>query len=323
MIRTFSSSLLIATGIALSGTTAFAQTFPSRPITLMVGLAPGGITDLTARAYADAVTRQSGHRVVVENRAGGGGGIGAAAVQNARPDGHMLLVFSGSQHTTVAAASQAGYEPVKGFAPITFLFNSVTALTVPANHPAKTMEELHDIGRKKPGGLSFGTPGLGSPSHLLGARILLAQKVPAETVHYRGGAPMMPDLVTGRVDFGWPTLSTARSFFADKQLRALAIDADARSPMLPDVPTLTELGYGKERVASWFALAAPAGTPPDIINTLNAMFIKASQDAELKRRLDESGTPINTSTPQQMQQALEAEWVAMQRLVKVLNIEIK
>jgi tripartite-type tricarboxylate transporter receptor subunit TctC len=263
-------TLLIAAGFAMAVSPALAQGFPSRPITLMIGLAPGGITDVTSRAYADAVSRQTNQRVIVENRTGGGGAIAAAAVQNAGPDGYTLLVFSGSQHATVAAASQAGYEPVKGFAPITFLFNSVTALTVPADSPAKTVAELHELGRKKQGGLSFGTPGLGSPSHLLGARILLAEKVPAETVHYRGGAPMMPDLITGRVDFGWPTLSTARTFFADGKVRALAIDSETRSPMLPNTPTLDEIGLGKLRVASWFALAAPAGTPSDIVNASTA-----------------------------------------------------
>jgi tripartite-type tricarboxylate transporter receptor subunit TctC len=297
-----------------------AQNFPSRPITLMVGLAAGGITDVTARLYAETVSRHVGQRIIVENRTGAGGAVAAAAVQNAAPDGYTLLVFSGSQHATVPAAGPANYEPVKGFAPITFLFNSVVVLTVPADSPARTLAELHEHGRKKPGGLTFGTPGLGSPSHLLGAKILLAEKVPAEIVHYRGGAPMMADLITGRVDFSWPTLSTSRAYLTEKKLRALALDADARWPMLPDVPTLTELGFGNQKVASWFALAAPAGTPPAIVGALREMFVKASQDPELKRRLDQNGTPIITSTSEQMGRAMETEWAAMQELAKVLNL---
>src|ERR1700704_2431410 len=146
-----------------------------------------------------------------ENRQGAGGALAAAAVQNAAPDGYTLLVFSGSQHATVPAVSNANYDPVKGFSPITYLFNSVVVLTVPADSPVKTMAELHDWGRKKSGGLTVGTPGLGSPSHLLGSKILLADKVPSETVHYRGGAPMMADLITGRVDVAWPTPSAARA----------------------------------------------------------------------------------------------------------------
>jgi len=299
---------------------ARAQDFPSRPITLMVGLAAGGITDVTARLYAEAVSRLTGERVIVENRAGAGGGLAATAVQNATPDGYTLLVFSGSQHATVPASGNASYEPVKGFAPVTFLFNSVVVLAVPTDSPVKSMKELHELGRRKPGGLTFGTPGLGSPSHLLGAKVLFADKVPFETAHYRGGAPMMADLVTGRVDFGWPTLSTSRAFLADGKLRALAIDADARWPRLPDTPTLGELGFGKERVASWFALAAPAGTPPAIVSRLNALFIKASQDPELRRKLDENGTPIATSTPEEMGRAMEQEWQTMQQLARTLNL---
>ena len=259
---------------------ASAEEFPSRPITLMVGLAAGGITDVTARLYAEAVSKIIGQRVTVENRAGAGGGLAAALVQNAPPDGYTLLVFSGSQHATVPAVGNAGYDPVKGFAPVTFLFNSVVVLAVPPDSPARSMKELHELGRKKPGGLTFGTPGLGSPSHLLGAKILLA----------------------------------------DNKLRALAVDTDARWPPLPDVPTLPELGFAKERVASWFALAAPAGTSPAIVSRLNELFTKASQDPELKRRLDENGTPIATSTPEEMGRAMEQEWQTMQRLAKTLSL---
>src|SRR6186997_685097 len=210
---------LAALGLALGALPAQAQDFPSKPITLMVGLAAGGITDVTARLYAEAVAKSIGQRVTVENKTGAGGGVAAAAVQNAAPDGYTLLVFSGSQHATVPAVGNAPYDPVKGFSPITYLFNSVVVLTVPADSPVKTMAELHDWGRKKPGGLTVGTPGLGSPSHLLGSKILLADKVPFEAVHYRGGAPMMADLVTGRVDFSWPTLSTSRTFIGENKLR--------------------------------------------------------------------------------------------------------
>lgn len=322
MTQTFIRRIaLSALALALLGAPAQAQDFPSRPITLMVGLAPGGITDITARLYADAVSKATGQRVTVENKTGAGGGVAAAAVQNATPDGYTLLVFSGSQHATVPAAGNATYEPVKGFAAVTFLFNSVVVLTVPTDSQAKTMKELHEIGRKKQGGLTFGTPGLGSPSHLLGAKIMLADKVPFEAAHYRGGAPMMADLITGRVDFGWPTLNTSRAYLADGKLRALALDADKRWDRLPDVPTLTELGYEKQKVASWFALAAPAGTPPAVVNKLNELFVKASQDPELRRRTEENGTPLITSTPAHMGKAMEEEWQTMQQLAKTLNLK--
>jgi tripartite-type tricarboxylate transporter receptor subunit TctC len=313
-------SVLAALAVAATATGACAQDYPNKPITIMVGLAAGGITDVTARLYAEAVARATGQRVTVENRTGAGGGVAAAAVQNAVPDGYTLLVFSGSQHATVPAVSTATYEPVKGFSPITYLFNSVVVLTVPADSPAKTMKELHELGRKKQGGLTFGTPGLGSPSHLLGAKILMADKVPFESVHYRGGSPMMADLVTGRVDFSWPTLNTSRSLLAEGKLRALALDADKRWDRLPDTPTLDELGFGDQKVASWFALAGPAGMPPALVSRIRDVFIQASKDPELQKRLTENGTPIAQSTPEEMGKAMVQEWETMQQLAKTLNL---
>jgi tripartite-type tricarboxylate transporter receptor subunit TctC len=299
---------------------AQADDFPSKPITIMVGLAPGGITDVTARLYAEVVARNTGQRITIENRPAAAGALAAAAVQNAVPDGTMLLVFSGSQHATVAAMGSAPYEPVKGFSFITVLFNSVVAFVVPPDSPARTLDELLDLGRKRSGGLSMGTPGLGSPSHLLGARVALAANAPLQSIHYRGGAPMLADVLTGRVDFAVVTLSTSRAFLADKRLRALALDADARWSELPDVPLLAEIGYGKEKVANWFGVAAPAGMRPAMVQRLREEFVKASRDPELQRRLAENGTLIATSTSEEMRAMMVDEVATMETLVKTLGI---
>ena len=299
---------------------AQADNFPSKPITIMVGLAPGGITDVTARLYAEVVARNTGQRITIENRPAAAGALAAAAVQNAVPDGTMLLVFSGSQHATVAAMGSAPYEPVKGFSFVTVLFNSVVAFVVPPDSPARTLEELFDLGRKRSGGLSMGTPGLGSPSHLLGARVALAANAPLQSIHYRGGAPMLADVLTGRVDFAVVTLSTSRAFLADKRLRALALDADARWSELPDVPVLAEIGYGKEKVANWFGVAAPPGMPPAMVQRLREEFVKASRDPELQRRLAENGTLIATSTSDEMRAMMVDEVATMETLVKTLGI---
>ena len=312
----------VAVGVLLSCVLwrAQADDFPSKPITIMVGLAPGGITDVTARLYAEVVARNTGQRITIENRPAAAGALAAAAVQNAVPDGTMLLVFSGSQHATVAAMGSAPYEPVKGFSFITVLFNSVVAFVVPPDNPARTLAELFDLGRKRSGGLSMGTPGLGSPSHLLGARVALAANAPLQSIHYRGGAPMLADVLTGRVDFAVVTLSTSRAFLADKRLRALALDAVARWSELPDVPVLAEIGYGKEKVANWFGVAAPAGMPPTMVQKLREEFVKASRDPELQRRLAENGTLIATSTSEEMRAMMVDEVATMETLVKTLGI---
>jgi tripartite-type tricarboxylate transporter receptor subunit TctC len=296
--------------------------FPNRPITIVVGLAPGGITDVTSRIYAEAVSKVLNQRVVVENRQGAGGAVGAAAVQNAAPDGYTVLVFSGSQHVAVPAMSAtAPYDPIKGFAPISLLFHLATIVTVPTDLPAKNLKELLALGKTKPGGLTFGSPGVGTPSHMLAAVLSKATNTPMQYVHYRGGGPMMADLITGRVDFALSSITAAKSNFQAGKLRGLAIDYAKRSPLLPDVPTLTELGYGDAKVASWFGVAAPTGTPPAIVAKLNDAFVKASRDPELVKRLGDNGTPIETTTPEQMTKLLAEENQRTGALVRELGLK--
>jgi tripartite-type tricarboxylate transporter receptor subunit TctC len=321
MTRQFFTRLGLAATLAVAGLAAArAQDFPSRPITIMVGLAPGGITDVTARLYAEAVSGSIGQRIIIENRQGAGGAVAAAAVQNAAPDGYTLLVFSGSQHAAVPAVQSAPYDPVKGFQSITLLFDLAALLAVPVTSPATTVAGLLDYGKKKPGGLLFGSPGVGTPSHLLAAKIGDATKTPMQYVHYRGGAPMMADLVTERVDFALASYTVGKGFFIEKKLKALAVDAAARLSVMPDVPTLTEAGLGQAKVASWFALAAPAGTPAPIVQKLREEFIKASRDPELKRRLTENGTLIHTSTSEEMAKLLADEVESTNQLVKSLGL---
>jgi tripartite-type tricarboxylate transporter receptor subunit TctC len=324
MIRRALAGLAMTAAVALPGLTAQAQDFPNRQLTIVVGLAPGGITDVTARIYAEALSRSIGQRVVVENRQGAGGAVGAAAVQNAAPDGYTVLIFSGSQHVAVPAmAASAPYDPIKGFAPVTLLFDLTTLVSVPAELPANNLAELWQLGKKKPGGLSFGSPGVGTPSHMLAARLGRATKTPMQMVHYRGGGPMMADLITGRVDWALASYTVAKGHFMEKKLRALAIDADQRWDGMPDVATLTELGLGNEKVARWFAVAAPAGTPVAVVKKLNEEFVKASKDPALIKRLADNGTPIHTSTPEQMTRLLSEESDRTKELVEALSMKQK
>jgi tripartite-type tricarboxylate transporter receptor subunit TctC len=315
-------ALTTAGMLSLCGVSAMAQDYPNRQITIVVGLAPGGITDVTARVYAEALSKVVGQRVVVENRQGAGGAVGAAAVQNAAPDGYTVLIFSGSQHMAVPAMSAtAPYQPIKGFAPISVLFHLATIVAVPTDLPAKTLQELLALGKTKPGGLTFGSPGVGTPSHLMAALLARATNTPMQYAHYRGGGPMMADLITGRVDFALSSFTAAKSNMAAGKLRGLAIDAATRSPLLPEVPTLTELGFGKEKVASWFGVAAPAGTPPAIVAKLHDAFVKASRDPDLIKRLGDNGTPIETTTPVQMAKLMAEESDRTGGLIRELGLK--
>lgn len=298
-----------------------AEDYPARPITIVVGISPGGITDVTTRIFAEAVAKRLGQRIVVENRTGGGGAVAATTVQNAAPDGYTLLAFLGSQQSAVPAIQKVQFDPIKGFTPVTLLFDLVTFIAVPADSPANTMSELLAYGKRKDGGLSFGSPGMGTPSHLLAARLARATGTPTQYVHYRGGSPMMTDLVAERVDFALPTFTVAQGFYREKKIKVLAIDADKRAAEMPEVPTLTELGFGAEKVASWVGLAAPAGTDDAIVRKLNDAFIAASQDPQLQQRLTANGTPIHTSSPAEMGRLLNEEVTRTQELVRALGIK--
>jgi tripartite-type tricarboxylate transporter receptor subunit TctC len=300
--------------------TAHAQDFPNRQITIVVGVAPGGITDVSTRIYADVVSRNIGQKIIIENRPAGGGSVAAATVQNAPPDGYTLLTVVGAQFSSQPAMQPAPYDPIKGFAPVTLLFRLPALLLVPADSPARSVAELLDLGRTKLGGLSFGSPGAGSPGHLMAAKISLATKTPMQFVHYRGGAPLMADLITGRVDFTFASYTASRSNLEGGKLKALTVDAEKRLPALPNLPTVFEVGLGQYRVADWFGLAAPAATPTAVVQKLNAEFDKASRDPDLVRRLTENGTLIATSTPEQMAVLLAKEVKDLGELVKTLGL---
>ena len=250
-----------------------ADDFPTRPITILVGLAPGGVTDVMARLYAEKVSHILGQSVVVENRPAASGAVAAASLQKAPPDGYTLLLFSGAQHATIPAMiDHATYDSVKGAQPVGIVFNFAAAVAVPADSPVKSIDDLVALAKTKPDGLNFGSPGVGTPSHLAAAKLILAKGIKAQFVHYKGGAPMMTDLIAGRLDVAWPSAPLARSFLQGGKIKAIAIDGAKRWKLVPDVPTLQEVGYGDVSVANWFAVAAAPGTPPAVIAKLHDAF---------------------------------------------------
>jgi len=300
-----------------------AQDFPSRPITIVIGVAAGGITDVTTRQYGEVVSKSIGQPIVIENRPVAGGAVAATAVQNARPDGHTLLMVVGSQFASLPAINKTSYDPVKGFAPVTVLFRLPTLLVVPYDSPAKSVADLLALGKAKPGGLLMGSPGAGSPGHLLAANISMGTNTPMQYVQYRGGAPVMADLITGRLDFSLASYNSARSNIDGNKLRALAVDAETRLPALPDIPTFIEAGLGQYRVADWCGLLAPAGTPDAIVARLNQEFVKAARTPELIKKLTDNGNLIASSTPEEMRRMVVADVQSLERLVNALGLAAK
>jgi len=322
MLTTTKTIIGIVLALALlTATGASAQDFPQRPVTLVVGFGAGGGADINARIFAEAISRNIGQRTIVDNRPGAGGAIAAAYVQHATPDGHTLLVMSGLQHAYLPASqSNVVYEPIKGFAPVTIFFEMISVLSIPADHPARNLEEFIEQGRKKPGGVSLGVPGPGSPPHLFGALINEATSLPIQTVQYRGSSSFMSDLAAGRIDFAFPTYGLAQSFLAEKKTRALAVAADQRWSELPDLPTLVEARIVHQMPAMWFGVGSPTGTPRPIVERINEEFQKASKDPDVVRRINATGMMVRTSTPDEMRDLMVAETDKVELLVKRLNL---
>jgi len=300
---------------------ALGQDYPNRQITIMIGIAAGGITDVTTRQYAAVLSKNIDQNIIVENRPVAGGAVAAAAVQSAAPDGYTLLSVVGSQFCSVPAMGPAPYDPVKGFAPISLTFRLPTLLVVPIDSPANTVADLLALGKTKPGGLLLGSPGVGTPGHLLAAKIALATNTPIQYIHYRGGAPLIADLIAGRLDFSLASFNSARSNMDAKKLRALAVDAERRLPALHDIPTLIEAGLGAHRVADWAGILAPAGTPAAVVERLNREFVTAAHTPELIAKLTENGNIVASSTPQEMSRLVGDEVSQMEQLIKTLGLK--
>lgn len=313
---------LIAAFAFMVPSSSRAQDFPNRPVTILVGLAAGGVTDIMARLYAETVSKKIGQNIIVENRPAASGAVAAAALQNAEPDGYTLLLFSGAQHATIPAISAAAtYDPVKGAQPISVLFNFTGIVAVPAESPVNSIGDLVKFGKKKAGGLNFGSPGVGTPSHLAGAKLMASTGTPSQFVHYKGGAPMMSDLVAARLDVAWPSAPAARGFLVDKKLKAIAVDGQQRWAVIPNVPTLREAGFGDASVANWFAIAAAPGTPAPVIQKLNSAFAEAGRDPGLKRKVEDLGMTVATSTPEELGRLMAKEASDIRELVQKLGLK--
>jgi len=309
---------LLACGPALA---AAREEFPARSITIVMGASKGGITDVATRIYAKAVSRDLGQPIVIDNRPTDAGSAAAAFVQKAAPDGYTLLAFQGAQHAAIPAIQNAPYEPVKGFSPVTLMFDLANFLAVPDSSPAYTVAGLLRLGSENQGGLTFGSSGLGTNSHLTAARLSLSATIPVTINHYAGAAAMIAELVSNRLDFTLVSYAVAKPYVQTGRIRLLAVDANSRWPALPDIPTLREAGIDQPKVASWFGLAAPAGTPAAIVRRLNAAFAKAARDPAVIKGVQDAGAIVTVSSPEEMGKMMVREAAETTDLVRLLGLK--
>jgi tripartite-type tricarboxylate transporter receptor subunit TctC len=314
-----------AGSVAFGATPSDAADYPTRPIRIIVGFAAGGAPDTLARVIGEKLTQDWGSPVVVENRTGAQGNTAMVAVAKAAADGYTLaLVPIGNAAVNPSLSPNLPYDPVKDFAPITQIATVENVLVISAQSPIRTLKELIAAGRAKTAKLTYATPGAGSLAHLAAELLARAGGVEISHVPYRGVTPALTDVMRGEVTMIFAQLSTAKPFIEGGQLRALGIASNARSAVLPTVPTIAEAGDmpGFEAV-SWYALMAPAQTPDPIIRKLHEGVVRALNLPDVRAALEAQGAKPVGGTPAELAAVITADTARWAKVIKDANIQVQ
>ncbi len=302
---------------------ACAQAYPTAPVHLVVAFPPGGGTDGAARLIAEKLAPELGQSIVVDNRAGAGGTIGAQSVARARPDGQTLFFGTGAELLiNPVTRKTAPYDLLKDFVPITEVGTVSFVLAVPAGSPVRDVRELIASAKAQPGKLNYSSFGIGSTNHLIGELFLKATGTRAAHVPFQGSQQAMTSLLAGDVDFTFDTTAVVLPQIKAGKLRALATPSPSRLPGLPDVPTLQELGYGGLVAEGWMGVFAPAGTPPAVVATLGTALDKVIRTPEMESRLAARGVAVTAAAGPQFRAKLQAELDKWRRVAREANVSL-
>lgn len=282
---------LCAAPLALAAPLAsHAQTYPSKPITLVVPFTPGGVADTSARAVAKRLATELGQPIVVDNRAGAGGMVGAEYVARAKADGYTLLFgTTGTMASNAALYRNMRYQADKDFIPVHGLFTNVTVLVVNASRPWRNFKDFLDAARKDPSRITFGSAGPGTMMHLNGELLQAETGIKLTHVPYKGSSPMMVDLLGGNIDASVDYPVTSFPHIQSGKLRPLAVTGGQRLPSMPDVPTVKELGFPGAESVGWSGIFAPTGTPPEVVTRLSDAITRTLKDPDVVKQNRESG----------------------------------
>jgi tripartite-type tricarboxylate transporter receptor subunit TctC len=294
---------------------AAAADYPTRPVTLIVAYTPGGPSDVLARVIGRQMERVLGQPFVIDNRPGGAGNIAAETAAHATPDGYTLLVGNnGLLAANLSLFRKLGFDPVKDFAPISLIGSQPNVLVVRPDFPAATMAELIAYAKANPGKLNYASPGFGTAAHLAAELFRSSAGIDLVPVSYKGAAPALQDLIAGHVQVMFATSASAIGFVKAGTLRPLAVTTIARFSLMPELPTVAELGLPGFDAATWHGLVAPAGTPRDVIDTLNRAVVETLKDEGTLRQLHDAGVEVTASTPEEFAEYIRSEipkWAAV------------
>jgi tripartite-type tricarboxylate transporter receptor subunit TctC len=310
---------LLSLGLAAP---AAAQNFPERPITLVIPFAAGGSTDLVGRLVAEKMSEGLGQQIIVENRGGAGGNLGAAAVAKAAPDGYTILMATVATHAlNPAVYTKMPYDAVKDFAPISLLVTVPNVLAVHPSVPANNAQELIALLKANPGKYSYASSGNGTPLHLSGELFKTMAGVDVVHVPYKGSGPALVDVLGGQIPIIFDNLPSSTQHIKSGKLKGIAVTSPERAPAFPDLPALTEALPGYETY-TWNALFAPAGTPPEVVKKLNEEANKAVNDPKVKEKLAEFSATVVASTPEELGKHVVAELAKWAPIVKASGAKI-
>ncbi len=321
-MRLMLRSLLAAVALSIGAASA-AAAYPDRPVVLVNPYAAGGPADVVARSLARALEKRLGQPVVVENKPGGGASIGTGFVARAKPDGYTLLLGTSAGHVVTPLMQKTAYDGVKGFAFCSVVAVQPIMLVVNPSRGIRSVSELIARAKAEPGKWSYGSAGVGGATHLGAELFQQVAGVQLNHIPYAGASPAVNDVVGGQTDLAMLNLSASLPFIRQGRLLALAYASDKRSPLLPDVPTLAEAGVAGADAATWYSLAAPAGTPADIVRTLSDAVRAVNDDPDYRRVMQEQAIALMALSPREADAYVAKDLADMRRLLGTLGLLAK
>ena len=312
----------VAFGTFAAAAAAQAQEFPTKPLRFISAYAPGGGAEIGLRLLGIKLGEAGWPPVIIENRPGGGGAVGAQATLQAPADGYTVFQCDATSFAiNVSLVKNLPYDPLKDFAPIMMTFSFPSVLVVPASSPAKSAADLIAMAKTKPGGLTYASQGIGSGGHLLGTMFAKSLATPMVHAPYKGSGQAMPDVAAGRVDLIFASLGSIRAYLEGNTVRPLAVTSKQRMAELPNVPTMTEAGHSSVFFDVWFGLCAPANTPAAVVKAIHDKVDTVIKQPDVVKRLGDTGMYVETNSPEQFREQIRSEIVRLGRVAKEAGVE--